>query len=288
MQVTEHIHAVKIPFKIPVAPERLVDRDVYAFLVFSERITLIDSGVSGAQAIIFDYIRQQGRNPEEVSMLILSHSHPDHLGAAKAIRDATDCLVAAHPGEMYWIEDTDRQFSERPVPGFQALVGGPVHVDRLLANGNILDLGEGIRCKVIHTPGHSKGSISLFFENEKALFTGDAVPLPGDLPIYENMAECVASMKRLMKYENIEVMLSSWEPPVQGRENIARRMDAGMAWLRRIHETVLKAGKDDGKDLTALCRQVVVELGLPPFAAMPLVAGAFASSIEAGKDIVLF
>jgi len=288
MKITDHIHAVKIPFKIPIAPERLIGRDVYAFIVFGERITLIDSGVSGAQAIIFDYIRQQGRDPEEISTLILSHSHPDHLGAARAIREVTDCTVAAHPGEIYWIEDTDRQFRERPVPGFQTLVDGPVHVDRLLANGNNLDLGEGIRCRVIHTPGHSKGSISLFFESEKALFTGDAVPLPGDLPIYENMAECVASMKKLMEYNEIESLLSSWEVPVQGRENIAGRLDAGMVWLRRIHETVLKASSDGNGDLMTLCRQVVADMGLPPFAAMPLVAGAFESSIEAGKDSVLF
>jgi len=52
MQVTRHIHALKIPFKIPVSPEKLIDRFVYAYLVFGDRITLIDSGVSGAESII--------------------------------------------------------------------------------------------------------------------------------------------------------------------------------------------------------------------------------------------
>ncbi len=52
MQVTKHIHALEIPFKIPVSPEKLIDRFVYAYLVFGDKITLIDSGVSGAESII--------------------------------------------------------------------------------------------------------------------------------------------------------------------------------------------------------------------------------------------
>jgi len=54
MHITEHIHALRIPFKIPVAPERMVERVVYSYIVFGDTITLIDSGVSGAETLIFD------------------------------------------------------------------------------------------------------------------------------------------------------------------------------------------------------------------------------------------
>lgn len=288
MQITEHIHAIKIPFKIPIAPERLIDRVVYVFLVFGEKITLIDSGVSGAHMPIFDYIRKNARNPEDVSMLILSHAHPDHIGAAKAIKEATGCTVLAHPGEKLWIEDTEGQFKDRPVPGFHTLVGGPVAVDRLLADGETVDLGKDLNVTVIHTPGHSRGSISLIFDSEMAAFSGDAVPLPNDLPIYENIVDSVASLRKLRAYKNCETLLSSWEAPIQGRENIERRIDAGLSYLRKIHECVLKARNDGKENLMELCRQVVAELGLPPFAAMPLVAKAFASSLEAEKNHALF
>jgi hydroxyacylglutathione hydrolase len=288
MQITKHIHALKIPFKIPIAPDRLIDRIAYVFPVFGETVTLIDSGVSGADLPIFAYIRQNGRNPEELSMLILSHSHPDHIGAAKAIREATGCTVAAHSGEKRWIEDTEGQFKARPVPGFHTLVGGPVAVDRLLADGETVNFGKDLKATVIHTPGHSQGSISLLFESEKALFSGDAVPLPNDLPIYENIVDSVKSMRKLKACKTVETLFSSWEAPVRGRENIERRIDAGLLYLRRIHETVLKAKHDGKEDLTALCRQVVAELGLPPFAAMPLVARAFASSLDAEKNRWLF
>ena len=47
MQVTEKIHTVKVPFKIPVAPDTVIDRTVYVTLIFGREITLIDTGVKG-------------------------------------------------------------------------------------------------------------------------------------------------------------------------------------------------------------------------------------------------
>lgn len=280
MKISKHIHYLRIPFQIPISPGKLVDRDVYTFLVFGEDMTLIDSGVAGAHLPIFDYIKQNGRNPKELSMLILSHAHPDHIGGAKAIRAATDCIVAAHAKERIWIEDTRRQYDERPVPGFDALVDGPVAVDRLLDDGEMIYLGSEVACRVIHTPGHSQGSVSLHFEAEKALFTGDAVPLPGDLPIYERIIDVVASLKKIKRCENVELLLSSWEAPIVGRDNIIKRLDAGMAYLRLIHDAVLKAKQSGVQNIMDLTRQVIDAVGLPPFAAMPLVAKAFASSID--------
>jgi hydroxyacylglutathione hydrolase len=281
MQVTEHFHALRIPFKIPIAPGKLTERVVYSFIIFGDEITLIDSGVSGAETIIFDYIEKNGRDPHDISMLILSHSHPDHLGSAKAIKKATGCMVLAHPGEKQWIEDTEMQYKERPVPGFHSLVGGPVAIDRLLSDGDIWHLAKDIDCKVIHTPGHSRGSISLFCEGERIIFSGDVIPLPNDLPIYENIVDCVASIGKLRQYENVHTLLSSWETPIHGYKEIDSRIEDGLSYLRRIHENVLKAKSGGKQDLMELCQYVVHALGLPPFAANPLVAKAFASSLEA-------
>jgi hydroxyacylglutathione hydrolase len=281
MQVTEHFHALRIPFKLPVSPEKLIERLVYSFVFFGDELTLIDSGVFGAETIIFDYIEKNGRDLHDISKLVLSHSHPDHLGSAKAIKEATGCMVLAHPAEKNWIEDTEMQYKERPVPGFHGLVGGPVAIDRLLSDGEILHLAKNIDCEVIHTPGHSSGSISLFCEVEKVIFSGDAIPLPDDLPIYEDIAECVASVGKLRQYGNVHTLLSSWEPPIHGHKKIEDRIEDGLSYLRRIHENVLKAGSGGKRDLMELCRDVVHELGLPPFAANPLVARAFASSLAA-------
>ena len=178
-----------------------------------------------------------------------------------------------------WIEDTERQFRERPVPGFHSLVEGPLTVDRLLVDGETLALGEQVSCRVIHTPGHSSGSISLFFAGEKALTSADSLPLPNDLPIYDDLGACLASIEALKKIAGVETLLSSWEPPVQGQEPIRKRIDAGLAYLRRIHAAVLAAKAAGETEPMELCAQVVALLGLPPFAVNPLVARAFASSL---------
>ena len=288
MQVTEHIHALEIPFKIPFSPEKMIDRTVYSYLILGEKVTLIDSGVSGAEAIIFDYLRKIGRDPKEISMMVLSHSHPDHLGAAKTIKEATGCLVAAHPNEIAWIEETEKQFKERPVPGFRALVGGSVAVDRPLRDGEIMTIEEGLDFKVMHTPGHSSGSISLFVEQEETLFTGDALPFPGDLPIYEDISGCLASIRKIKSQAGVKVLLSSWEPPIRGQERIIARIEKSVAYLRKIHNAVIAAKGNEDRDVMELCRKVVNSLGLPPLAANPLVAKSLVSSFATMAEEELF
>lgn len=282
MQITQNIHAIKILFKVPVSPEISIDRFAFVYLVFGNKIHMIDSGVAGSQSIICDYIKKQGRQPEEVSSLILTHSHPDHIGSGKRVKRRTNCTVFAHKLEQDWIEDTDRQFKDRPVPGFQTLVEGSVAVDHFLDEGDIIELENGLSCKIFHTPGHSKGSISVLFEDEKTLITADALIYPGDLPIYDDIDACAASIKKLQRIDHIHHLLSSWEDPIHGPKKIIKRMDESLAYLKRIHTAVMNnQSVDNPQNMMDLCRKAVSELGLPPFAAMPLVARAFASSLTA-------
>ena len=157
---------------------------------------------------------------------------------------------------------------------------GSVKVDKFINDGEVLEVEKGIICKIVHTPGHSKGSVSLLFEEEKSLFTADALILPGDLPIYENIANFIASIRTLQKIENLDYVFSSWEAPIQGRENINKRIDESILYLNRIHTAVLKISNNSPhQNIMELCQKVVSELDLPPMAAMPLVAKAFASSV---------
>ncbi len=281
MQITPRIHALRIPFTVPVAPDVNVERQVFVYLIAGASVHLIDSGVAGTAALISDYVRGIGRDPREISTLVFTHAHPDHIGAARSIRELTGCKTVAHALERGWIEDTELQFSSRPVPGFHTLVEGSVPVDQILSGGETLRLEEGIAFSVLQTPGHSSGSVSLIWGEERSLFTGDALIVPGDLPIYEDIAACLNSVKAL---EDIEAdnLFSSWEPPIQGRERIRERMRQTADWLNRIHESVLRQSARQGStDGMELCRSVVKELALPPAAVNPLVARAFASSLPA-------
>ena len=281
MQITPFIHAIRHSFRIPIAPGIILDRFVYSYLVYGDTITLIDTGVAGCEKDIFEYIRSTSRDPSEIALIILTHAHPDHIGAARAIQHVTGCSIAAHPAERIWIEDVDLQNRERPVPGFCTLVGGPVTVDHELMDGDTIEPDDtrAVDMLVFHTPGHSKGSISLFLHNDGALFCGDAVPVAGEIPVYEDAVASVRSVKRLRGLNGIRVLLSSWDEPRKG-DSANQQMDLALDYLRKIQKTVLTIAGDGSYDLMILTQKAAEALGLPPRAVSPLLARTFAANLR--------
>jgi hydroxyacylglutathione hydrolase len=281
MKVAPSVHALKHSFHIPAAPGVTLGRSVFSYIIFGETITLIDTGVAGCERTIFEAIRSAGIDPREIALVILTHSHPDHIGAARAIREATGCSIAAHPAEQAWIEDTDLQSRERPVPGFSALVGGPVTIDFELADGDGIEPDEtgAVDLQVLHTPGHSPGSISLFMPGTGALFSGDAVPVPGDLPVYDDALASVRSLQRLRGLSGIRVLLSAWDEPRKGNEAYGQ-MDRAAKYLQKIHEAVCAGAGTGTADLIELTRITAAALHLPPQAASPLLARTFAANLR--------
>jgi glyoxylase-like metal-dependent hydrolase (beta-lactamase superfamily II) len=289
MQVTPSIHAIRHTFRIPLGSGINLDRFVYSYLIYGDTITLIDTGVSGSEKEIFDYIRSTGRGPSEIALIILTHAHPDHIGAARAIQHLTGCSIAAHPAERAWIEDVDLQNRERPVPGFSTLVGGSLSVDHELVDGDTIEPDEkqGSEILVFHTPGHSMGSLSLFLHSEGALFCGDAVPVAGDLPIYEDAAASAQSVKRLRGLKGIRFLLSSWDEPRSG-DAAYHQMDRALDYLQNIHTAVLSSAKDGFDDMMVLAQKTAASLSLPPQSVTPLLARTFAANLflKEHKDLL--
>jgi glyoxylase-like metal-dependent hydrolase (beta-lactamase superfamily II) len=281
MQISPSIHAIRHSFKIPITPNSSIERFVYSYLIYGETITLIDTGVAGGEVQIFETIRSSGRSPSEIALIVLTHSHPDHIGSASAIQQKTGCSIAAHPAERAWIEDVDLQNRERPVPGFTTLVGGSVNIDHELNDGDSIepdDTREG-EMQVFSTPGHSAGSISLFMHNEGALFSGDAIPIPGDMPVYDDALLSVRSVNKLKTIRGIRVLLSSWDEP---RKNgyAYRQMDLALNYLQHIHEVVLDSADVGNPDLMELTIKSSNALGLPPQAVNPLLTRTFAANLR--------
>ena len=133
MQINKHLHAIKIPFTITTPSGVILDRFVYVYLIYGTNgVCLIDSGVASAEQAIFEYLWATERKVSDISLIIQTHSHPDHIGASRTIKGETGCAVAVHPSERAWIENVQLQARERPVPGFDALVAGSLAVDRVL------------------------------------------------------------------------------------------------------------------------------------------------------------
>jgi hydroxyacylglutathione hydrolase len=281
MQISPAIHAIRHSFKIPITPNISLDRFVYSYLIYGETITLIDTGVAGGEVQIFESIRSNGRNPSEIALIILTHSHPDHIGSARAIQRESGCSIAAHPAERAWIENVDLQNRERPVPGFATLVGGPVNIDHELDDGDLIEPDETSEgeMQVFSTPGHSAGSISLFLHNERALFSGDAIPVPGDLPVYDDALLSVRSVNKLKTIRGIRVLLSSWDEPHK-EGNVYRQMGLALEYLQHIHEVVLDSSGEGFPDPIELTIKSAAVLGLPPHAVNPLLARTFSANMK--------
>jgi hydroxyacylglutathione hydrolase len=285
MQISGSAYSVKIPFRIPVGGGRFMERSVNAFLVAGRQACLIDSGVSGSSGAILTMVREAGRDPGDVSTLALTHSHPDHIGGALSIRRATGCIVAAHPAERAWIEDPSLQARERPVPGFSTLVEGPVPVDRLLGDDDRIGIGGERFITIIHTPGHSPGSISLFLEDEGVLITGDAIPVKGEIPVYDDPAASIRSIRRLEKLTGVKVLLSSWDGPREGKA-VRRILAEGKELIHTLHGAVVRASEGE-TDPVKITGKVVEGLGLPE-AALPVISRTVAGhlrAVERGDEI---
>ncbi len=286
MEIKNRIHAIKHTFKIPVSSDLSIEKSVYSYILFgSKGICLIDSGVAESVDKIFGYIQENGRDVEEIMTLILTHSHPDHIGSAKIIKEETECFVFSHENAKAWIEDVELQNSKRPVPGFSGLVSGSLKINELLKNDQLIEPVDGMKLRVIHTPGHSRGLISLLFENERILMCSDSLQSPGGLPLYDDVAGVVDSIKRLKQISDLEILLSSWDEPRYAQQ-IYQAMDASLEYLKKIHDTVAKTKNAKELDAMELCKGVCAQLGLPAVAVNPLVARSLQSNVAVlGKEL---
>jgi hydroxyacylglutathione hydrolase len=279
MQVSKSVHILRHDFGVPVAPGKKLDRFVYSILIFGESITLVDSGVKGCDERILDYVIKKGRSVDEIGCLILSHAHPDHIGSSSQIKVATGCKVLAHRAERVWMEHIEVQNEKRPVPGFFDLVDSSINIDGFLENGQILDLKNGLSLKCFHTPGHSKGSVSLLIPEEGVLFTGDCIPVEMDIPNYDDFKELKNSLRLLKEFKDLEVMLSSWSEPMYDKIKMRESIEKGESYLSKVDMAVKKHYLNEQSDL-GCCRKVITELGLPPVFVIPMVHKAFLSHVN--------
>ncbi len=135
MRILNGIHMVKISF----VNVYIVERD--------NELVLIDAGLPDSADNILSYIETLGYRPEDISTIIITHAHWDHIGGLRALIKRTNAAVAAHKLEREYISDK---------------------VDILLEEG--MDI-KGL--KVIHTPGHTPGHVCLLDINTGSLFVGD-------------------------------------------------------------------------------------------------------------------
>ena len=280
MKITDKVHVLRLDFKISFSPNRQIERFVNSVIIFDEKITIIDTGTKTAYRNIFKYIEDNGRNIADIDLLILSHSHPDHIGSAAEIKRKTNCRVIAHSEAKAWIENVVLQNKERPVPGFYNLVDEPVFIDEIITDNETIKVGEDLSLEIIHTPGHSRGSISILILQEAVLFTADAIPVSRDLPNYDNFMEMRQSLQLITEMKDYFALLTSWTPPVIGEPDKTRLFSEAFCYMNELDEAVKKYYTE--KEFVPLenCGKVVGSLCLPDFYVNPIADKAFKSHLS--------
>jgi glyoxylase-like metal-dependent hydrolase (beta-lactamase superfamily II) len=240
--MTDTIHAIKHPFRLGLGEGQYVDRFVYSYILLGEKIFLVDTGVTTTSALLQNELKNHGRSIQEVSLVLLTHAHPDHIGGCLRIKENSSATFAIHPADKSWVEDVEKQRHERPIPNFFELVGGSVPIDRGLKEGDIISWDKGKSIRVIETPGHSPGSVSFFCEEEGALFSGDAIPASGTIPVYVDPQASIRSIQKLKKVPGVKHLFSSWHEPISGNQ-IHKIMDEGIRYIEKIDEIVSDLSK---------------------------------------------
>ncbi|MBN1689596.1 MAG: MBL fold metallo-hydrolase [Dehalococcoidia bacterium] len=143
------------------------------------KLTLIDTGYAHNFRLILGRIHRMGFLPSCVRHIIVTHHHPDHVGGLAALKQTTGAAVVAHADDVPYIEGALPQpgpcrpgwLRSASAPLVPLLRTAPVKVDIVVKGGEELPVAGGIR--VLHTPGHTPGSICVFLRQRGLVMTGD-------------------------------------------------------------------------------------------------------------------
>src|SRR5213594_2585485 len=150
-------------------------------LLVDDRLVLVDTSADADAGKVLDYLSNIRVKPKDLSTIFITHTHPDHVGGLAAIKHGSPAKVASSRIEADFI--ARKRVYDGP-PGVQRHPGTPVDVP--LDDGQMHD---GLR--VIFTPGHTRGSMSLLDESRSLCIAGDAVNHesgPKPLPAQHNLA----------------------------------------------------------------------------------------------------
>jgi len=143
------------------------------------RATLVDASMPNHLTEVQAALAADGFSPGDIGQIIVTHHDIDHIGSLAQLAAASGAIILAHPDEAAYISGAQKMVK---YPSEEVLAQDPKRkevfdqvgfapVDQLIEDGEIV--GGGVR--VIATPGHCPGHISLFVEGSKILIAGDAL-----------------------------------------------------------------------------------------------------------------
>ena len=198
------------------------------FLIDAKKPCLVDSGWEPDISFCAEQVKEilRGRRLERI---VLTHRHIDHVGGAMSFYGEYGGEIFAHADDAESLTSGDQESTGATLFGGRI---GPMPVTKL-REGDSIDLGEGDSLKVIHTPGHTVGSMCLI--GGGSLFSGDTVFADGGVGRWDletgNYDQLLASVEKLSGLE-FEDLHPGHGPSVKG--NAGAHVGLSLKHLRLI------------------------------------------------------
>jgi len=171
--------------------------DCCVYLVDAGELVLIDAGAGRSTDRLIDNIQALGLMPEQLTTLIITHAHIDHIGSAADLRDRFNLRVIAHEHDAAAIESGKKVGAEHYGVRYR-----PCTVDeKLTGQKNELEIGS-VKFDFIHVPGHTPGSMVATMESEgKTVLFGQDIHGPY-MPMWGGDPRLAAgSLEKIMQLE---------------------------------------------------------------------------------------
>lgn len=170
----------------------LGERSCLMYLVRGKQAMIIGGGMSWIAPLLEEQIRESGVNYDDIKYLVIQHPHFDHCGAVPfikrrfpqikvlALKEAKEVL--SKPKVIDYMEQTNRfainKFGIQQKYKTLDLTIDRIDVDEVVADSDVINLGNGLEVHFIETPGHSSGSVAVYIPRLKAIFPSDSAPCP--------------------------------------------------------------------------------------------------------------
>ncbi len=192
---------------------------VKAFLIKGDgSLILVDTGTPGSEQRIVNKIKRLGFNPSQISLIIITHAHNDHTGSVKALKKITGAKVAVHKDDAGFLingESADITPTSKLGRIFAYFIkNGKTRFDGVVPDiqiENEMGLKSfGIKGKVISTPGHTLGSISILLDSGRCILADTLMAIGGLSYSYfsNNVAMLKESLLKIINSNVKEVYLS--------------------------------------------------------------------------------
>jgi len=191
---------------------------VRAHLILEPRLSLIDCGYARSRPRIAAAIGGLGRTIEELARVICTHGHPDHAGSVRELA-LEGIPIHMHPADGAALKTGWREALRSPSRGRLFAAMTPEPPDFLpMVDGEVLPVLGGL--EVIHTPGHTPGSVCLYGARDRVLFVGDTLQRRFGRVSYasglysDDVATARRAVKRLARLD-VETIVFSHYPALE-------------------------------------------------------------------------